>query len=198
MDDWDGGRGRESTRRTSVLGRVDWACWLAVAGLLFVTVISFFVQFPILGVFTAIIAVLLVVFDSWVNRPKGRRAQARERATGWSEVRRVDSRPQQPQRRRPPPAPPRQAARPAPEFRQQQPQPRQGQQGRPPAPRPNVAQPTRTAQGQPPRPAGQPLRPPLGQPQPTRGNQGQPQRPPFRPAPPQPARGREPDHRART
>jgi hypothetical protein len=193
MDDY-GERGR----RTSVLGRVDWSCWLAVAGLLFVTVISFVVQFPAMGILAVIIAILLVVFDSWVNRPKGRRAQARERATGWSEVRRVDSRPQPDQRRRPPA---RQPQRPAPDFRRQQ--PRTPQQGRPQAPRPNAGQPTRATQGQPPRQnganPGQPQRPPMGQPaQPTRVNQGQPQRPPFRPAPPQPARGREPDYRART
>src|ERR1700753_526459 len=95
MDDY-GERGR----RSSVLGRVDWACWLAVAGLLFVTVISFVVQFAVMGIIAVIIAILLVVFDSWVNRPKGRRAQSRDRATGWSEVRRVDSRPQPDQRRR--------------------------------------------------------------------------------------------------
>src|ERR1700759_86568 len=103
MGEWDG-RGR----RTSVLGRVDWSCWLAVAGLLFVTVISFLVKFALLGVIAVIIAILLVVFDSWVNRPHGGRARRSEaRDTGWSEVRpgpSAVSQPQPRQRQAPPPA----------------------------------------------------------------------------------------------
>lgn len=202
MGDWDDERGGGGFRN-SVIGRVDWACWLAVVGLLFVTVISIVVQFPLMGVVTAIIAVLLVAFDSWVNRPSGGRARRRydESAqydgTGWSEVRRADSRPQQPVRqpqRQQPAPPPRQTNRPAPNFRGQQGRPNQGvpprQQGQPGRPAPNQ-QPMR--QGQPPRPN-------QGQPQPpTRVNQGQPpQRAPYRPPTPPPARGREPDYRART
>ena len=194
MGDWDDERGW----RTSVLGRVDWACWLAVVGLLFVTVMSVVVQFVIAGVITAILAVLLVVFDSWVNRPGGRRASARYddsgqyTGAGWSDVRRAESRPQPAVRgQRVPPAAQRQ---PRPDFRGgQQGRPNQGQQ-------PRQAQPGRQFQGQQqPRPSqGQAPRPNQGG-QPTRANQGQqpPQRAPFRPAQPPPTR-REPDYRART
>ncbi|HEY1570201.1 MAG TPA: hypothetical protein VGG05_02575 [Pseudonocardiaceae bacterium] len=207
MGDWDDERGR----RTSALGRVDWSCWLAAAGLLFVTVISVVVQFPAMGVISAIIAVLLVVFDSWVNRPKGPRAARRDARgdTGWSDVRRTGSRPRQAIRQQPPPN-----RRPQPDYRARQPQPRQPQ---PPArqPRPGSGQPQRGANNQPGR-QGQPARPAVAQPprpnrgqqggQPNRGvpngqprvNQGQPPRPPYRPAPQEPARGREPDYRART
>lgn len=212
MGDWDDERGR----RRSALGRVDWSCWLAAAGLLFVTVISVVVQFPAMGVITAILAVLLVVFDSWVNRPKGPRAARRDARgdTGWSDVRRTGSRQQQAIRQQPP------NRRPQPDYRARQPQPRQQpQQPQQRQPRPGFGQPQRGVtnqpgrQGQPPRPAvAQPPRPNRGQQggqpnrgvpngQPTRANQGQQQRPPYRPAPPappEPARGREPDYRART
>lgn len=205
MGEWDG-RGRH----TSVLGRVDWSCWLAAVGLLFVTVISFVVTFPTLGIITVIIAILLVAFDSWVNRPDGGRSRRNEaRNTGWSEVRPSTSAVSQaPVRQRPAPQQPaRQPNRPAPNNfqapgRGAQGQPQRGPQGQPP--RPNVGQPGQ--QGQPGRPGpGQPPRPPQGRPprpnqaqpqQPTRVNPQQPQ--PFRPAPQQPARGREPDFRART
>lgn len=194
MGDWDDERGW----RTSVLGRVDWACWLAVVGLLFVTVMSVVVQFVAAGIVTAILAILLVAFDSWVNRPDGRRARARYEESGqytgagWSDVRRAESRPQQPVRaQRVPPA----QQRPAPNFGGQQGRPNQGQ-----APRPQQGQPGRPFQGQQPRPGqGQPQRPNQGGQQPTRVNQGQqpPQRAPYRPAQPPPTR-REPDYRART
>ncbi|HEX5117562.1 MAG TPA: hypothetical protein VFW65_20405 [Pseudonocardiaceae bacterium] len=200
MGDWDDERGRHR----SALGRVDWSCWLAAAGLLFVTVISVVVQFAVMGVITAILAVLLVVFDSWVNRPKGPRAARRDARgdTGWSDVRRTGSRQQQAIRQQPP------NRRPQPDYRARQQQPRQQPQQR--QPRPGFGQPQRGVtnqpgrQAQPPRPnrgqqqGGQPNRGvPNGQP--TRTNQGQPQqRPPYRPAPPEPARGREPDYRART
>ncbi|HEX5402973.1 MAG TPA: hypothetical protein VFX16_11805 [Pseudonocardiaceae bacterium] len=203
MGEWDG-RGRH----TSVLGRVDWSCWLAVVGLLFVTVISFVVKFPVLGIITVIIAILLVVFDSWVNRPDGGRSRRNEaRNTGWSEVRPSTSAVSQApvrQRQPAPRQPARQPNRPAPNNfqapggRGARGQPPRGPQGQPP--RPNVGQP-----GQPGRPAsGQPPRPPQGQP--PRPNQAQPQPPtrvnpqqPFRPGPQQqPARGREPDFRTRT
>jgi hypothetical protein len=165
-----------------------------VVGLLFVTVISVVVQFVIMGVITAIIAVLLVVFDSWVNRPGGGRARNRYEesaqydGTGWSDVRRVESRPQQPIRdqRVPPPN-----ARPAPNFRGgqpnqgQPPRPNQGQQGGRPFPGQQPA--LRPGQGQPPRP-NQGQQPNQGQP---------PQRAPYRPQQPPPTR-REPDYRART
>lgn len=192
MGDWDDERGW----RTSVLGRVDWACWLAVVGLLFVTVMSVVVQFVIAGVITAILAVLLVVFDSWVNRPGGRRARARYdesgqyTGAGWSDVRRAESRPQPALRgQRVPAAAQRQ--QPRPDLRGgQQGRPNQGQQPRP------QAQPGRQFPGQQaPRPGqGQPPRPNQGG-QPTRANQGQ--QPPFRPAQPPPTR-HEPDYRART
>lgn len=189
MGEWEDERGW----RTSVLGRVDWACWLAVVGLLFVTVISVFVQFAIMGVVTAIIAVLLVVFDSWVNRPTGRRSTSRYDesdqydGTGWSEVRRVESRPQQPIRGQQHMGQQRPNARPAQNVqggRPSQGQPQRQQQGRQFAPgqqqmRPNQGQPQRPNQG------GQPNRD---------GGQGQ---PPYRPAQPPPTR-REPDYRART
>src|ERR1700743_1076587 len=85
MGEWDDERGR----RTNVISRVDWSCWLAVVGLLFVTVISFVVQFPALGIVAIVIAVLLVVFDSFVTRPGGIRGMRRvaARDEDWSEVR---------------------------------------------------------------------------------------------------------------
>jgi FtsZ-interacting cell division protein ZipA len=205
MADWDGGR------RKSVLGRVDWSCWLAAVGLLFVTVVSVVVQFPLMGIITAIIAVLLIAFDSWVNRPGGIRGNRDRADTGWSDVRdsridsrvdsRVDSRQRPPMRQQPQ----RQPRQQAPNYAARQ-QPRQAQPTRAATPRPPAAQPTRQAQA--PRPAQSP-RPPAGQPvrqpqpgQPTRVNQAQPQRQqPYRPQAaqqPQPARGGEPDYRART
>lgn len=204
MGDWGDARGR----RRSALGRVDWSCWLAAAGLLFVTVISVVVRFPALGVVTAIFAVLLVVFDSWVNRPQGARAARRDfrRDTGWSDVRPTGSRPQRAIRQPPPNRQPPPAYR-APQPRQQG-QPRFGGNGQQNRFAPGRGQPGRQGsgqparQGQPPRPAtGQPPRPYRGQPQggqsnrgvpagqPTRVNQGQ---PPQRQAPPAPG------HRART
>lgn len=211
MGEWDDERGGV---RSSALGRVDWSCWLAAAGLLFVTVISIVVQFAIFGVVTAVLAVALIVFDSWVNRPGGWRGRARDRRdTGWSDVRRSDVR--QSRASRPQPAvrqqPPNRQARPAQNVRQQggrpmqQPgqnqrfgQPNRGNQ----PPRPNVGQQGRPGQ-QPPRPNVQQPRPNQGgrpnpgqqMPPPNRGNQP----PQYRqaPNPPQPARGREPDYRAR-
>jgi hypothetical protein len=212
MGDWDDERGR----RTSALGRVDWSCWLAAVGLLFVTVISVVVKFPAIGIVTAVLAVLLVVFDSWVNRPKAPRAARRTAGrdprweTGWSDVRRTGaSRPQPAVRQQP--AQRSAQRRPQPDYRtrqaQQHRQPPQRTTGQPysagraqpqraggnQAPRPNVGQPprpNRTQQG------GQPGRGvPNGQS--TRANQGQPPRPAYRPTQ-EPARGREPDYRART
>lgn len=193
MGDWDDERGW----RTSVLGRVDWACWLAVVGLLFVTVMSVVVQFVAMGIVTAIVAILLVVFDSWVNRPTGRRAMSRYEesqqygGTGWSEVRRVESRPQQPVR-----MPPGQQQR---QGNARQPQNFQGRPNQGQQQRPQQGQPGRQFPGQQPqmRPnqGGQP-RPNQGGQQPTRVNQGQQQQPPFRPGG-NPSR-REPDYRART
>jgi hypothetical protein len=171
--------------RTSVLGRVDWSCWLAAVGLLFLTVVSVLVQFAILGVITAILAVGLVAFDSWINRPKGFRAQRADtgrqaggaRSGGWrgnSVVNRARPSAQnfrrpttvgQPQRRQPPP-PPRQP------------------NGQPP--RQPIGQPQRQQPGQQPRRPPPPMgQPPVGQPP-----QGQPPRPPFRPSPPDPGRAR--------
>jgi hypothetical protein len=203
MGDWDDERGR----RTSVLGRVDWSCWLAVVGLLFVTVVSFVVQFAAMGIVAIVIAILLVAFDSFVNRPGGirgrRRAAAAVPQEDWSEVRespRGDARP--PSARQHPQAPRTgQPGRPAQNYGrpQQQAQPRRAQPPRPnsqpvrqpQAPRPNQAQPQRAqpnraapGQAQP----GRPMQPP-----PTRANQPQ----PFRPQAPPPSQGREPDYRAR-
>src|SRR6266568_4958532 len=76
-------RRRPGEYRTSALGRVDWACWLAAVGFLFLTVVAVFIQFAILGVITAILAVALVAFDSWVNRPKTPRSTNRRADTGW-------------------------------------------------------------------------------------------------------------------
>jgi hypothetical protein len=164
--------------RTSVLGRVDWACWLAAVGLLFLTVVSVLVQFAILGVITAILAVGIVAFDSWINRPKGFRAARRAdqdrstgagRGAGWRANNAINrARPSAQNFRRPTTVG---------EPRRQPPPPRQSN-GQPPR-QPQRQQPGQQRQ-QPPR---QP--PPMGQPP-----QGQPPRPPFRPSPPDPGRAR--------
>jgi hypothetical protein len=196
--------------RDSVIGRVDWSCWLAAAGLLFLTVVSMVISFAILGVITAILAVGLVVFDSWVNRPKGPRAASRAgtggwrtgagRDTGWRSEAGFRGTPPPPQRGPRGAAPGGAPGR----FRNQpiQPQPNQprGNQPRgnqmPQPPRRQQPQPQR---GMPPRQPQQnpPFRPQPGQAngQPQRGPQGQPPRPPFRPAPPEPGRGQ--DYQAR-
>jgi hypothetical protein len=185
MGDWDDERGW----RTSVLGRVDWSCWLAVVGLLFVTVISFVVQFSAMGIVAIVVAVLLVAFDSFVNRPggiRGRRRMARDEE--WSEVReapsRGDARPPSMRQRNPAPPPSaRQPVRQSPDY---------GRRAQPPR---SNGQPMRQQQPQRPHHA-QPGRP--NQVPPTRANQP-PQRQPYRPAQPQPpSQGREPDYRART
>jgi hypothetical protein len=170
--------------RTSVLGRVDWSCWLAAVGFLFLTVVSVLVQFAILGVITAILAVGIVAFDSWINRPKGFRAAQRAdqgrqtgagRSTGWranNAINRVRPSAQNFRRpttvgepRRQPPPPPRQSNGQPPRQPQRQPPGQQRQQ-----------------------PPRQP--PPLGQPPVGQPPQGQPPRPPFRPSPPDPGRAR--------
>jgi hypothetical protein len=190
--------------RTSVLGRVDWSCWLAAVGFLFLTVVSVLVQFAILGVITAILAVGIVAFDSWINRPKGFSTRGADtgwdtdggRGTGWQDNSAVGSRARpgqnfrrptttgQPQRHQPPPRPlngqpPRQPV--GQPQRQQQP----GQQRQQPPRQQPPRQPP--PQGQP--PVGQP---PVGQPPQGQPQQGQPQqgRPPFRPSPPDPGRAR--------
>jgi hypothetical protein len=185
--------------RTSVLGRVDWACWLAAVGFLFLTVVSVLVQFAILGVITAILAVGIVAFDSWVNRPKGlraARATSRQdtgggRGTGWQANSDVNSRAHQPFRTSPRPTTTGQ-----PQRHQPPPRPLNGQPPRPPVGQPQRQQPRQQPPRQPP-PQGQPPmgQPPQGQPpqgQPPMGQppQGQPQRPPFRPSPPDPGRAR--------
>ncbi|HEX4703863.1 MAG TPA: hypothetical protein VH352_17170 [Pseudonocardiaceae bacterium] len=170
--------------RTSVLGRVDWSCWLAAAGFLFLTVVAVAIQFAVLGVFTALLAVGLVAFDSWVNRPDGNRRPAGRRPMGQRFNRDTgrrddyaDSGVEQWSRPAPPP-PMRAPGRPA--------------QGRP-------------AQGRP-VPQGRPVqgRPAQGRPVPQGQNYGggfrpnpppppqQPGRQPYRPAPqnPPPGRGR--------
>lgn len=192
MADWDDERGR----RTSVLGRVDWACWLAVLGLAFLTVIGFLVRFAALSIVMIVFAVLLVAFDSWVNRPGGIRGR---RAAGQGGSGSIDAVPMPPRReperprqrdRQPPRQPARQPNRPAPNYqanRQGQP----AQQRRTQPPRSN-GQPVR--QGQPPRPTGQPGRPRQGQ-QPTRA--ANPAQQPYRQGAPQPTPGRDPGYRTR-
>jgi hypothetical protein len=173
--------------RTSVLGRVDWSCWLAAVGFLFLTVVSVLVQFAILGVITAILAVGIVAFDSWVNRPKGlatRRADARSdtgggRGTGWQDNSAIDNRARPSFRTSPRPTTTGQ-----PQRHQPPPRPLNGQPPRPPIGQPQRQQPGQQHQ-QPPR---QP--PPMGQPPMGQPPQGQPQRPPFRPSPPDPGRAR--------
>jgi hypothetical protein len=158
-----------------------------VVGLLFLTVVSVLVQFAILGVITAILAVGIVVFDSWINRPKGFRAARRAgqerptgagRNTGWranSAISRV--RPPAQNFRRPTTVG---------EPRRQPPPPTRQVNGQPPR-QPQRQQPPGQQRQQPPR---QP--PPLGQPPqgPGQPPQGQPPRPPFRPSPPDPGRAR--------
>jgi hypothetical protein len=180
MADWDDERGR----RTSVLGRVDWACWLAVLGLAFLTVIGFLVRFAALSIVMIVFAVLLVAFDSWVNRPGGIRGR---RAARQGESGSIDAVPMPPRRepersrqrdRQPPRQPARQPNRPAPNYQAN----RQGQ-------------PTQQRRGQPPRSNGQPGRPRQGQQQPTRA--ANPAQQPYRQGAPQPTPGRDPGYRAR-
>jgi len=203
--------------RNSVIGRVDWSCWLAAVGLLFLTVVSVIISFAILGVITAILAVGLVVFDSWVNRPKGPRAARRGAETGgWRSGtgRRSDTGFRgTPPPQRSPRGPMTGAGRTGSgfadrargKFRNQPIQP-QANQPRGNQPRPNqMPQPPRRQQPQPQRgmPPRQPQQNPQFRPQqpgqangqPQRGPQGQPPRPPFRPAPPEPGRGQ--DYQAR-
>jgi hypothetical protein len=174
MPDQRGDR-RPKEYPTSVLGRVDWACWLAVAGLLFLTVVAVLIQFAILGVFTALLAIGLVAFDSWVNRPDSRRRQGRQSArrddpdTGWRDDSGIDV------RSMPPVRAPQQSPRPP---QSQRPTPPPAQPQRPP----QRATPAANFRGGGFRPDQAPQSP-------------QPQRPPFRPAPQDP--GRDQDFRAR-
>jgi hypothetical protein len=186
MPDQRGDR-RPKEYPTSVLGRVDWACWLAVAGLLFLTVVAVLIQFAILGVFTALLAVGLVAFDSWVNRPdRGPRPARRDDPdTGWRDDSAIDARsmPSMPPVRAP----------------QQSPRPPQAQ--RPPQPqRPTQVQ----RPPQPQRPAQRPSQAQRSTPaadfrgggfRPDQAPQSPQPRPPYRPAPPDP--GRDQDFRAR-
>jgi hypothetical protein len=199
VPDQRGARRSPGGYRTSVLGRVDWSCWLAAAGLLFLTVVSVLVQFAILGVITAILAVGIVAFDSWINRPKGFRAarlaaQGRPTGaggnTGWRANSAVNNRARRPAQnfRRP-------TTVGQPQPQRQPPRPLNGQPPRQP-PRQPPGQQRQQPPRQPPPPLGQPPvgQPPLGQPQgqPPQGQppQGQPPRPPFRPSPPDPGRAR--------
>lgn len=198
MPDQRGERRSPGGYRTSVLGRVDWSCWLAAVGFLFLTVVSVLVQFAILGVITAILAVGIVAFDSWINRPKGFSTRPADpgwdtgggRGTGWQDNSAVDSRVRPGQNSRRP------TTTGQPQRHQPPPRPLNGQPPRQPVGQPQRQQPGQQRQ-QPPR--QQPLRqpPPQGQPpvgQPPQGQppQGQPQqgRPPFRPSPPDPGRAR--------
>jgi hypothetical protein len=147
-------------------------------------VVSVLVQFAILGVITAILAVGIVAFDSWINRPKGFRAARQadqdrstgaSRGAGWRGNNAINrARPSAQNFRRPTTV----------GEPRRQPPPRQSN-GQPPR-QPQRQQPGQQRQ-QPPRqppPMGQP---PLGSGQPP---QGQPPRPPFRPSPPDPGRAR--------
>jgi hypothetical protein len=172
---------------------------LAAVGFLFLTVVSVVVQFAVLGVITAILAVGIVAFDSWVNRPKGlsnRRANTDTgagRNTGWRGNSVVENRP------RPPAQNFRAAPRPTSAAQRRQPPPTQRQPNGQPPRQPN-GQPQRQQPGQqrqqplrqPPPPLGQPPQgqPPQGQPPQGQPPQGQPPRPPFRPTPPDPGRTR--------
>jgi len=185
MPDPRGSRRAPGGYRTSILGRVDWACWLAALGFLILTVVAFAVQFAPLGIIAAILAVGLVAFDSWVNRPKGPRAARRSAGradTGWRSGVRGQQTP-------PPPRAPAQNFRGG-GFRPNPQQP-------PPRRQPPQGQPQRRQMGQQP-PRQQPPRQQGQLPgQPQRGvQQGQPPRPPFRPAPPG-SSGGDQDFRAR-
>jgi hypothetical protein len=190
-------------RHRSVLGRVDWACWLVVAALMGLTVLGIALQFAVLGIFTTILAVLLVVFDSWINRPKFPRGHHTDQDDDYYE----DDYLQQPipDRRPAPPAPTRArpAAQQSPRPPAQSPRP-PAQGGRPPVPRGQQPQ-GRPAPGADPRarsprpPQGQPARPPF--PPPGRATPPPTQvAPPARVTPPtrvSPPPGREPDQRSR-
>jgi hypothetical protein len=163
-------------RHRSVLGRVDWACWLVVAALLGLAVLGISLQFPSIAVVTIILAILLVAFDSWVNRPKDFRARDTDEDDGYYE----DDYLSQPiaERRPAPPAPNR--ARP------------QTPAARPPAQSPRPPAPMGRPQGgRPMPPAGDPR---ARSPRPPVQGQGQPPRPPFQPGrvPPPPTQASPP------
>lgn len=191
MSDPRGSRRAPGGYRTSILGRVDWACWLAALGFLILTVVAFAVQFAPLGIIAVILAIGLVTFDSWVNRPKGPRAARRQADTGWRTSGGRDTGWRSGVRGQQTPPPPRAPGRPAQDFRGGGFRPNPGQP--PPRRQPPQAQPQRGQLGQPPR--QQPPRQPG--PLPGQPPQAQPPRPPFRPAPPGSAGGGDQDFRAR-
>jgi hypothetical protein len=199
MPDQRRDRRRPGGYRTSVLGRVDWSCWLAAAGLLFLTVIAMMIQFALLGVLTALLAVGIVVFDSWVNRPDGDGRPAGRRPLGQRDRRRNsygDSGVEQWSRPPPPPSRMRAAGRPVPgQNPAGRPAPAQNPAGRsarvqPGRPVPGQNSPGRPVPGQNygggfrPNPPAPPAPPP------------QPGRQPYRPAAPQNP-GHDQDYRAR-
>ncbi|MEU7532461.1 hypothetical protein AB0A74_42480 [Saccharothrix sp. NPDC042600] len=61
--------GRSSGQRRPAFGRVDPFCLFAVLPMLLLAGLSFWGDLAIVGVVVILAAILLVVFDSWSNRP---------------------------------------------------------------------------------------------------------------------------------
>ncbi|GAA1341865.1 hypothetical protein [Saccharothrix algeriensis] len=61
--------GRSSGQRRPAFGRVDPFCLFAVLPMLVLAGLMFWGGLPVVGVGVIVVAALLVVFDSWSNRP---------------------------------------------------------------------------------------------------------------------------------
>jgi hypothetical protein len=78
---------RDEQPRRKSFGRIDPFVWVPVFGLLLLAVVMVVVQFAVVSIFAVIIAGLLVLLDSWMNRPdprlrEPRRGGARRGGTG--------------------------------------------------------------------------------------------------------------------
>jgi Na+/melibiose symporter-like transporter len=58
-----------TSQKRQYFGRVDPFCLFAVVPIVVIAVLCFWSDIAIVGVFLMVVAVLIVVFDSWANRP---------------------------------------------------------------------------------------------------------------------------------
>jgi Na+/melibiose symporter-like transporter len=61
--------GSSSERKQQYFGRVDPFCAFAVVPLLIVAGLFFWSEIPLLGTVLVVLSILIVVIDSWANRP---------------------------------------------------------------------------------------------------------------------------------
>ncbi|GDY32512.1 hypothetical protein [Gandjariella thermophila] len=80
-------RDPERYETRSALGRVDPFCWVAVASMLLLAVIVTAGGVPMLGIPLGVLALLVLGFDSWVNRDEPSPARWRSPQGGWDDDR---------------------------------------------------------------------------------------------------------------